>query len=224
MTIRVAIVDDQELVRTGIATILANQPGIEVVGQASDGIEAIALARQLQPDVMLMDIRMPRMDGIQATEAITSLPATHPICIVVLTTFRDDEYVYAALNAGASGFLLKDLPPNELAHAVRMVAKGESMLAPAVTRMLIERVVAERPVDQKIRDRIDLLTEREREVLVCIARGLTNAEIGEGIFVGGSTVKSHVSHILTKLGARDRVQAVAMAYEAGFIPPGSLDV
>lgn len=223
MTIRVVIADDQELVRAGFAMILDNQPDIEVVGQASDGVEAIARALELQPDVMLMDIRMPRMDGIEATEAITSLSTPHPIRVVVLTTFQDDEYVYAALEAGASGFLLKDLPPAELSHAVRVVAAGGALLAPVVTRMLIERVVSERPANTEMQRRIDLLTDREREVLLWVARGLTNAEIGEAIFVGEATVKSHVSHILTKLGARDRVHAVAMAYEAGFIPPGSID-
>jgi len=203
--------------------ILDNQPDMEVVGQAADGIEAIASARSLRPDVMLMDIRMPRMDGIEATRAITSLDTALPIRVVVLTTFQDDEYVYAALEAGASGFVLKDLSPGELVHAVRVAAKGDALLAPAVTRMLIQRVVSERPIDRQMQERIKLLTDREREVLLWVARGLTNAEIGESVFIGEATVKSHVSHILTKLGARDRVHAVAIAYEAGFIPAGFTD-
>ncbi|MDH4116764.1 MAG: response regulator transcription factor [Acidimicrobiia bacterium] len=223
MRIRVVVVDDQELVRAGFAMILDNQPDMEVVGQAADGIEAIASARSLRPDVMLMDIRMPRMDGIEATRAITSLDTALPIRVVVLTTFQDDEYVYAALEAGASGFVLKDLSPGELVHAVRVAAKGDALLAPAVTRMLIQRVVSERPIDRQMQERIKLLTDREREVLLWVARGLTNAEIGESVFIGEATVKSHVSHILTKLGARDRVHAVAIAYEAGFIPPGLND-
>jgi len=223
MRIRVVVVDDQELVRAGFAMILDNQPDMEVVGQAADGIEAIASARSLRPDVMLMDIRMPRMDGIEATRAITSLDTALPIRVVVLTTFQDDEYVYAALEAGASGFVLKDLSPGELVHAVRVAAKGDALLAPAVTRMLIQRVVSERPIDRQMQERIKLLTDREREVLLWVARGLTNAEIGESVFIGEATVKSHVSHILTKLGARDRVHAVAIAYEAGFIPAGFTD-
>lgn len=222
MTIRVVVVDDQELVRAGFAMILDNQLDIEVVGQAADGIEAVSRARELRPDVMLMDIRMPRMDGIEATRAIAALDTKHPIRVVVLTTFHDDEYVYSALQAGASGFLLKDVTPADLAEAVRVVNEGHALLAPTVTRVLIERSIAERPVDPEMEKRIERLTDREREVLLWVARGLTNADIGEQLFVGEATIKSHVSHILTKLGARDRVHAVAMAYEAGMIPPGSL--
>jgi DNA-binding NarL/FixJ family response regulator len=221
MSIRVLVVDDQELVRTGFAMILAHQPDFDVVGEASDGASAVELARTLRPDVVLMDLRMPVMDGVEATRRIVAMTGEGPIRVLVLTTFDDDESVYAALRAGASGFILKDVPARELAGAIRVVAAGQSLFAPSVTRRLIERFV-ERPaaVDRDLRRRADLLTEREMEVLRLVSTGLSNLEIGERLFVSEATIKSHVSHILTKLDARDRAQAVAIAYEARLITPG----
>lgn len=223
MSIRVLVVDDQELVRAGFVMIIDHQPDLEVVGEAADGAEAVEQARTLQPDVVLMDLRMPTVDGVEATRRIVALAAAHPIRILVLTTFDDDQSVYASLRAGASGFLLKDLPPRELADAVRVVAAGQSLFAPTVTRRIIERFVAQRPLDKNLQRRAELLSEREQEVLRCVGKGLTNAQIAGRLFVGEATIKSHVSHILGKLGARDRAQAVAFAYEAGMIPIGSLD-
>jgi DNA-binding NarL/FixJ family response regulator len=218
MSIRVLVVDDQELVRTGFTMILNNQSDIEVVGEAPDGARAVEVARALQPDVVLMDLRMPVLDGVEATRRILALAAENPARVLVLTTFDDDESVYAALRAGASGFILKDVPARELAGAIRVVAAGQSLFAPSVTRRIIERFV-ERPaaVDKDLQRRAGSLTEREQEVLRLVSTGLSNAEIGERLFVSEATVKSHVSHILTKLVARDRAQAVAMAYEAGLI-------
>jgi DNA-binding NarL/FixJ family response regulator len=212
VSIRVLVVDDQELVRAGFVMIIDHQSDLEVVGEAADGAEAVAQARTLQPDVVLMDLRMP-----------VALAAAHPIRILVLTTFDDDQSVYASLRAGASGFLLKDVPPRELADAVRVVAAGQSLFAPTVTRRIIERFVAQRPLDKNLQRRAELLSEREQEVLRCVGKGLTNAQIAGRLFVGEATIKSHVSHILGKLGARDRAQAVAFAYEAGMLPIGSLD-
>jgi DNA-binding NarL/FixJ family response regulator len=222
MSIRVLVVDDQELVRTGFAMILDHQPDIEVVGEAPDGARAVELARSLEPDVVLMDLRMPVLDGVEATRRIVGLPAESPIRILVLTTFDDDESVYAALRAGASGFILKDVPARELAGAIRVVAAGQSLFAPSVTRRIIERFV-ERPgaVDKDLQRRVDSLTEREQGVLRLVSTGLTNAEIADRLFVSEATVKSHVSHILTKLVARDRAQAVAFAYEAGLLKRGA---
>jgi DNA-binding NarL/FixJ family response regulator len=224
VSIRVLIVDDQELVRTGFALILDHQPDLEVVGSAADGAEAIAEATRLLPDVVLMDLRMPNLDGVEATRAIVGMDVERPIRVLVLTTFDDDGSVYASLRAGASGFLLKDVPPQELAQAVRTVAAGQALLAPAVTRGIIERFVNTWPVDADLQGRARELTDRETEVLRCVGRGLSNAEIAAELFVGEATVKSHVSHILTKLRARDRAQAVAFAYECGLIRVGSLDV
>lgn len=220
MSIRVLIVDDQELVRTGFAMILNHQPDFDVVGEAPDGARAVNLARTLKPDVVLMDLRMPVMDGVEATRRILALTMESPVRVLVLTTFDDDESVYAALRAGASGFILKDVPARELAGAIRVVAAGQSLFAPSVTRRIIERFV-ERPaaVDKDLKRRTDSLSEREQEVLRLVSTGLSNAEIGEKLFVSEATVKSHVSHILTKLVARDRAQAVAMAYEAGLLTP-----
>jgi DNA-binding NarL/FixJ family response regulator len=218
MSVRVLIVDDQELVRSGFAMILNHQPDLEVVGEAGDGARAVDLARSLKPDVVLMDLRMPVMDGVEATRRILSVPMETPVRILVLTTFDDDESVYAALRAGASGFILKDVPARELAVAIRVVAAGQSLFAPSVTRRIIERFV-ERPaaVDRDLQRRAEQLTDREREVLRLVSTGLSNAEIGDRLFVSEATIKSHVSHILTKLDARDRAQAVAFAYEAGMI-------
>jgi DNA-binding NarL/FixJ family response regulator len=219
MSIRVLVVDDQELVRTGFAMILNHQSDLEVVGEASDGAQAVELTRTLKPDIVLMDLRMPVMDGVEATRRITAMATDAPVRVLVLTTFDDDESVYAALRAGASGFMLKDVPARELANSIRVVAAGQSLFAPSVTRRVIERFVERRTTDRDLQRRADLLSEREREVLRWVSRGLSNAEIGDRLFVSEATVKSHVSHILTKLEARDRAQAVAFAYEAGLIAP-----
>ncbi len=219
MSIRVLVVDDQELVRTGFAMILNHQSDLEVVGEASDGAQAVELTRTLKPDIVLMDLRMPVMDGVEATRRITAMATDAPVRVLVLTTFDDDESVYAALRAGASGFMLKDVPARELANSIRVVAAGQSLFAPSVTRRVIERFVERRTTDRDLQRRAELLSEREREVLRWVSMGLSNAEIGDRLFVSEATVKSHVSHILTKLEARDRAQAVAFAYEAGLIAP-----
>jgi len=223
MTTRVLVVDDQELVRSGIVMIVDHQEDLEVVGEAVDGADAIAKARTLRPDVVLMDLRMPNMDGVESTRRIVELDTLNPIRVLILTTFDEDELVYASLRAGASGFLLKDAPPRELTNGIRTVAQGQSLLAPRVTRRIIERFVSQRPVDPDLQRRATSLSEREQEVLRLLAHGLSNAEIGERLFVGEATVKSHVSHILDKLGARDRAQAVAFGYEAGLIKLGSAE-
>jgi DNA-binding NarL/FixJ family response regulator len=215
--IRVLLADDQALVRAGFRALLDAQPDIEVVGEAVNGREAITRAAALHPDVILMDVRMPVLDGLQATREITALP--DPPKILVLTTFDLDDYVYEALRSGASGFLLKDASANELADAVRLVAAGDAMLAPGVTRRLIAefaRMGAPRGPSRKLEG----LTERESEVLALVARGLSNAEIAERLFVADQTVKTHVSRILMKLGLRDRTQAVVLAYETGLVHPG----
>ena len=212
--IRVVIADDQVLVRTGFALILDTDPGIEVVGQASNGASALEAVREHAPDVVLMDIRMPGIDGIEATRHLTSSPRTADVKVLVLTTFDDDEYVVEALRAGASGFLLKDTTSTDLIRAVQVVAEGDALLAPAVTRRLITRFVEPRaqPADD-----LPPLTHREREILADVARGLSNAEIAEHLYVSYSTVKTHVSHLLTKLGARDRAQLVMLAHRAGLV-------
>jgi DNA-binding NarL/FixJ family response regulator len=222
MTIRVLLADDQALVRTGFRMILVGADDIEVVGEASDGHEAAELARTARPDVVVMDVRMPRMNGVEATQQIRqrNQGSTAPK-ILILTTFDLDEYVYAALRAGASGFLLKDTLASDLLSALRAVAAGDSVIAPAATRRLVERFLptaeAPHPPDQT---KLDELTPREREVLGLIARGLSNAEIAQRMHLSEGTVKSHVGRVLTKLGIRDRVQAVIVAYEGGFIRPG----
>ena len=215
--IRVVIADDQALVRAGFAMILDTEPDIEVVGQAENGAEAITVTRRERPDVVLMDIRMPEMDGIEATERLTR-ELSDPPAVLILTTFDLDEYVYSALRSGASGFLLKDTPPDELVNAIRIVAHGDALLAPSVTRTLIAEF-AGRPEPAPV-PALDSLTEREHEVLRHLAKGLSNAEMAESLFVSETTVKTHVSRILTKLELRDRVQAVVLAYEAGVISPG----
>jgi DNA-binding NarL/FixJ family response regulator len=210
----VLVADDQELVRTGLCTIL-ERSGVEVLGEAADGREAIDRARRLRPDVVVMDVRMPRMDGIAATR---ELLARHDAPrVLVLTTFDLDEYVYEALRAGASGFLLKDAPPQRLVAAVHAVHEGDALLAPQITRRLVERYAA----PARIPPGLDDLTAREREVLTLVARGLSNAEIGEQLCLTLPTVKTHVSRVLMKLGLRDRVQAVVLAYEAGIVAPGA---
>ncbi len=218
--IRVAVVDDQELVRSGFVVLLRASPGIEVVGEAGDGVEAVALARRTSPVVVLMDVRMPRMDGLEATRAILADPSAATTRVLVLTTFDDDELVLEALRSGASGFLLKDTRPTKLLEAIEVVAAGEALLHPRVTRRLIERFAA-LPSERSPRAvPDDGLTGREREVLVEVARGLSNQEIGERLHLGYGTVKTHVSHLLTKLDCRDRAQLVMHAYESGLAVPG----
>jgi DNA-binding NarL/FixJ family response regulator len=219
--IRVLVVDDQTLVRSGFSMILGAEPDIEVVGEAADGAEAVELARALRPDVVLMDIRMPSMDGVTATRHLAGPGVDHPLRVVILTTFDLDEYVFDALRAGASGFLLKDTPPEDLADAVRVVAAGEAMLAPSVTRRLVAEFAGQ-PGQAPVTPPPGLadLTGREREVLVLMARGLSNAEIAEELYLGETTVKTHVGRVLMKLAVRDRVQAVVLAYESGLVRPG----
>ena len=216
--IGVLIADDQALMRGGFRMILDAEPDIEVVGEAIDGADAVRGFERLHPDVVVMDVRMPTMDGIEATRRITELePAAR---VLMLTTFDLDEYVYEALRAGASGFLLKDRPPEELVHAVRVVAAGDALLAPTVTRRLIEEF-AHRPGGPAAPAALDELTDREREVLVLMARGRSNAEIAGDLFVAETTVKTHVGRVLHKLGLRDRAQAVVLAYESGLVQPGA---
>ena len=228
MSIRVAIADDHALVRAGFRALIEAEPGLEVVGEAGDGAEAIELARTAQPDVILMDIRMPGTDGVAATSQITSHQGTEGPArgsassggdalprVLILTTFDLDEYVYAALRAGASGFLLKDTPPAELLAAIRIVAAGDALLAPSVTRKLIREFARQPPAP--VRQSLDVLTEREQDVLALVARGLSNGEIATELFITLATVKTHMSRLLTKLGARDRAQLIVIAYESGFV-------
>lgn len=215
MTIRVALVDDQPLVRAGLRMILADEPDVEVVGEAADGAAGVALCAAERPDVVLMDVRMPGTDGIAATREVVRMP--DPPRVLVLTTFDLDEVVYDALHAGASGFLLKDAPEERLVTAIRVVAEGGSLFAATATRRLIEEFVSRRP---RTATALPDLTERETEVLRLIAAGLSNAEIGQRIYVTENTVKTHVARILTKLAVRDRVQAVVLAYESGLVRPG----
>ena len=218
--IRVLLADDQELVRSGFKLILDLADGIEVVGEAADGREAVERAKELRPDVVLMDVRMPELDGIEATRRLRH--AGVEAHVLVLTTFDLDEYVYAAVQAGASGFLLKDAPREQLVAAVRTVARGEALLAPAITQRLIERFVA-RPSPGDAAPALADLSGRELEVLRLVARGLSNAEIADELIVSQATVKTHVAHILEKLDLRDRVQAVVFAYETGVVEPGVAD-
>jgi len=217
VSIRVLIADDQALVRSGFRLILETRSDIDVVGEAEDGRRAVALAVDAEPDVILMDIRMPELDGIEATRQIVA--AGSPARILVLTTFDLDEYVYAAIRAGASGFLLKDVRPRDLVDAIRLVADGNALLGPTVTRRLLDRFAAAVPGGQDRPDPFATLSERELDILRLLAAGLSNAEIAGRLYLGESTVKTHVSSILRKLGVRDRVQAVIVAFEAGLMPP-----
>ncbi|WP_328492872.1 response regulator transcription factor [Streptomyces sp. NBC_00414] len=222
MSIRVVVADDQELVRSGFSMILEAQPDIEVVAEAGDGVEAVAAVQRHTPDVLLLDIRMPRMDGLEAARLVCAQSGCR---VVMLTTFDLDEYVYEALYAGASGFLLKDVRRDDLVHAVRVVAAGDSLLAPSVTRRLVADIIQRRRTEAAqppvSTTRLDVLTTREEETLRLLARGLSNAEIARALFVSEHTVKTHVSNVLSKLGLRDRVQAVICAYESGLVTPGS---
>jgi DNA-binding NarL/FixJ family response regulator len=216
MPIRVVVADDQPLVRSGLRMILDAQPDIDAVGEAGDGHEAVAVARLELPDVVLMDVRMPNLDGIAATRQLAGPDVEHPLAILVLTTFDLDEHVYDALRAGARGFLLKDATREELVSAVRVIARGDALLAPSVTRRLIEQMASNVP-SRPPTVALDELTPREHEVLLLVAEGLTNAEIAQRLVVGEATVKTHVAHVLMKLGLRDRIQAVILAYESGLV-------
>ncbi|MFJ5885532.1 response regulator [Kitasatospora cineracea] len=216
MTIRVLLADDQELVRAGLTMALSGLPDLEVVGEAGTGTEAVRLAAALRPDVVLMDIRMPGADGIEATRAVSAGP--EPPRVLVLTTFDDDENVHAALRAGASGFLVKDMALVDIIAAIRVVAAGDALIAPGVTRRLIEDFAA-RPAPARRPRRLDGITGREREVLTLVGRGRSNTEIAAELFIGAATAKTHVARLLTKLGARDRVHLVIAAYEAGLVSP-----
>jgi DNA-binding NarL/FixJ family response regulator len=216
--IRVLIADDQALVRGGFRMILEAQKDMEVVGEAGDGREAVAQARELRPDVVLMDIRMPELNGLEATRRL--LGDGDEMRVLILTTFDLDEYVYEAMKSGASGFLLKDVPPERLADAIRVVAAGDALLAPAITRRLIEGFVRRPAPGTRAPTELSALTERELDVLKLVARGLSNAEIASSLFVSQATVKTHVTHILGKLSVRDRVQAVVVAYESGLVQAG----
>lgn len=219
MSVRVVIADDQQLVRTGFRMILDAERDIDVVGEAMNGLEAVAMARELRPDVVLMDIRMPELDGIEATRRLAAESSEVPTRVLMLTTFDMDEYVYDALRAGASGFLLKDVPADQLAAGVRMVANGEALLAPSITRRLIEEFATSPPAVETPAG-YDDLTPREREVFLLVARGLSNSEIADALVIGETTVKTHVQRLLMKLGLRDRIQAVVVAYETGIVTPG----
>jgi DNA-binding NarL/FixJ family response regulator len=221
MTIRVAIADDQPLVRAGFTTMVSYADDLVLVGEAESGADAVAVAKRLRPDVFLMDIRMPGLDGLDATRQITGDPELAGVRIIMLTTFDLDEYVYEALRSGASGFLLKDARPEDILTAVRVVAAGEALLAPSVTRRLIERFAAQPPSAARPPSALAQLTERESEVFVLVAQGMSNAEIANRLYISLFTAKTHVSRILTKLNARDRAQLVMQAYETGLVTPGN---
>jgi DNA-binding NarL/FixJ family response regulator len=218
----VLLVDDQELLRRGFRMILETEPDLRVVGEAGDGLEAVAEARRLRPDVVLMDIRMPRLDGVEATRRLAGPDVADPVRVLILTTFDLDEYVIDALRAGASGFLLKDVPPEELVQAIRVIAGGDALIAPSITRRLLDRFARVLPTSTgppPPPPGLHTLTDRELEVLRLVARGLSNGEIAAELYVSETTVKTHVGRILTKLGLRDRVQAVVLAYDVGLVHP-----
>jgi len=218
VSVRVVIADDQALVRAGFRKLLESEPGIAVVGEAGDGLEAVETARRTVPDVVLMDIRMPRLDGLEATRRLLARAAATRV--VILTTFDLDEYVFDAIRAGASGFLLKDAPPDQLIAAIHVVAGGDALLSPSITRRLVEEF-ARRPAPRAAPPELGELTPRELDVLRLVARGLSNAEIAAELILGEATIKTHVAHVLMKLGLRDRVQAVVLAYETGLVGPGA---
>jgi DNA-binding NarL/FixJ family response regulator len=223
VTLRVVVADDQALVRAGFRGIVAATPGFTVVGEAGTGAEAVEVARRARPDVVLMDIRMPVMDGIEATRLITGSAETSGVRVLILTTFDLDEYVYAALRAGASGFLLKSTLPADLLSAIRVIAAGDALLAPSVTRRLIEefaRLPGTSPAARPASDTLGAVTVREREVLALVARGLSNTEIARQLNISAATAKTHVAHLLAKLGARDRIQLVILAYQSGLVTAG----
>ncbi len=221
MSVRVVIADDQALVRAGFKMILEAEPEIDVVGEAEDGVEAVELIKQLKPDVALMDIRMPRLNGLEATREIVNGGGETPTRVLMLTTFDLNEYVYEALRAGASGFLLKDVPAEQLVAGIQVVARGEALLAPSITRRLIEEFARNQPVERPPPKEVEELTTREMEVFKLLSRGMSNAEVAAELFVSETTVKTHVARILMKLHLRDRVQAVVYAYESGLIQPGA---
>lgn len=220
MSIRVLLADDEQLVRAGLRMILDAEEDIEIVGEVCDGEEAVEFADRHRVDVLLMDIRMPRLDGVKATRRLLAAARLPPLRVIVLTTYDLDEYVYGALRAGASGFLLKDAPPEQLVIAIRVAAAGEALLAPRVTRRLIEKFARAAPRESE-QTRLAQLSPRERQVLSLVARGLTNAEIAADLVLSEATVKTHVSNLLGKLGLRDRTQAVVLAYESGLVEPGA---
>jgi DNA-binding NarL/FixJ family response regulator len=220
MNVRILIADDQALVRAGFRMILEAEPEIEVIGEASDGREAVTMTRELQPDVVLMDIRMPELDGLEATRQVLADQGENGPRVLMLTTFDLNEYVYEALRAGASGFLLKDVPAEQLVAGIQIVARGEALLAPSITRRLIEEFAKAKPADSPPPPSLDELTPRELDVFRLVARGMSNAEIAAELIVSETTVKTHVARMLMKLGVRDRVQAVVRAYESGLVAPG----
>jgi DNA-binding NarL/FixJ family response regulator len=221
VSIRVVIVDDEQLVRAGLRLILEAEPDIEVIAEAGGGVEAVSLVERLDPDVVLMDIQMPGVNGIEATRRILALGREESSRVLILTTFDLDEYVYESLRAGASGFLLKRTPATELVNGIRVVAEGDALLAPSVTRRLLEEFASTRPASAADTRALEELTEREREVLGLVARGLSNGEIAQTLFLSEGTVKTHVKRIFAKLGVRDRASAVVFAYEAGLVEPHS---
>jgi DNA-binding NarL/FixJ family response regulator len=220
VTVRVVVADDQPLIRTGLRTMIGHADDLTLVGEAENGQQAVELARHHRPDVVLMDIRMPLLDGIEATRRICTDTGLAGVRVVVLTTFDADDYVHAAIRAGASGFLLKDAPPEDVLDAIRVVSRGDALLAPSVTRRLIAELAARPDPERAAPPELGALTDREREVLTLVGRGLSNAEIGASLFVSPATAKTHVSHVMTKLYARDRAQLVVTAYETGLVRPG----
>jgi len=217
--IKVLLVDDEGLVRSGFRSLLEAEDDIEVVGEATNGAQAVEQARAIRPDVVLMDIRMPKLDGIQATRQIATTPGLRHVRILILTTYDTDAYVFEGLQAGASGFLLKDAGPAELLHGIRVVAAGDSLLAPRITRRLISQFTAHRAASQAAEERLAVLTEREREAVALVGQGLSNDEIGAELFLSPATARTHVSHAMVKLGARDRAQLVVIAYQTGLVTP-----